>query len=338
MDNENLWHLRNQIFEDLSHETVLKCRRVCKYWNESLRRMSDIKFIQEFGDRDVGSINKKVSTIFCGWKNTVQKYGFQADIEYLEEVKDSLKKLARGAGKCCAYPVHEAAKYGDVKLIEFILRTSYNMNNRDDNGFTAWHWACINGRTETAQLIIEYSKDFGIDLNAKDNYGKTAWHETCINGRTETAQLIIQSSTDYGINMNAKDEHGFTAFHKACYNGRIETAQLIIHNSKDFGIDLNAKDNFGNTALHKACFNCELETVHMILKNREEYGIDIKAQDNDGRTALDLINHREGEKFNQIKKMLEREYSMIDFCCCCCCRFESPADRIYPLSSYLGHV
>ena len=301
MDNENLWHLRNQIFEDLSHETVLKCRRVCKYWNESLRRMSDIKFIQEFGDRDVGSTNKKVSTIFCGWKNTVQKYGFQADIEYLEEVKDSLKKLARGAGKCCAYPVHEAAKYGDVKLIEFILRTSYNMNNKDDNGYTAWHWACINGRTETAQLIIEYSKDFGIDLNAKD-------------------------------------KHGFTAFHKACYNGRIETAQLIIHNSKDFGIDLNAKDNFGNTALHKACFNCELETVHMILKNRKEFGIDIKAQDNDGRTALDLINHREGEKFNQIKKMLEREYSMNDFCCCCCCRFESPADRNYPISSYLGHV
>ena len=301
MDNANLWHLRNQIFEDLSHEDVLNCRRVCKYWNESLRRMSDIKFIQEFGDRDVGSTNKKVSTIFCGWKNTVQKYGFQADIEYLEEVKDSLKKLARGAGKCCAYPVHEAAKYGDVKLIEFILRTSYNMNNKDDNGFTAWHWACINGRTETAQLIIEYSKDFGIDLNAKD-------------------------------------KHGFTAFHKACYNGRIETAQLIIHNSKDFGIDLNAKDNFGNTALHKACFNCELETVHMILKNRKEFGIDIKAQDNDGRTALDLINHREGEKFNQIKKMLEREYSMNDFCCCCCCRFESPADRIYPISSYLGHV
>ena len=235
MDNVNLWHLRNQIFKDLSHEDVLNCRRVCKYWNESLRRMSDIKFIQEFGDRDVGSTNKKVSTIFCGWKNTVQKYGFQADIEYLEEVKDSLKKLARGAGKCCAYPVHEAAKYGDVKLIEFILRTSYNMNNEDDNGFTAWHWACINGRTETAQLIIEYSKDFGIDLNAKD-------------------------------------KHGFTAFHKACYNGRIETAQLIIHNSKDFGIDLNAKDNFGNTALHKACFNCELETVHMILKNRKEFG------------------------------------------------------------------
>ena len=38
MDNANLWHLRNQIFEDLSHEDVLKCRRVCKIWNETLRK------------------------------------------------------------------------------------------------------------------------------------------------------------------------------------------------------------------------------------------------------------------------------------------------------------
>ena len=91
MDNENLWHLRNQIFEDLSHEDVLKCRRVSKYWNESLRRMSAVKFIEEFGERDVESTNQKVSTIFPGWKKTVKKYCVQASNEDLEKVKDSLK-------------------------------------------------------------------------------------------------------------------------------------------------------------------------------------------------------------------------------------------------------
>ena len=74
MDNENLWHLRNQIFEDLSHEDVLNCRRVCKYWNDSLRRLSNVKFIEEFP----------------GWKNAARKYGVQASIEDLEELKDSL--------------------------------------------------------------------------------------------------------------------------------------------------------------------------------------------------------------------------------------------------------
>jgi len=45
----------------------------------------------------------------------------------------------------------------------------------------------------------------------------------------------------------------------------------------------------------------------MILKNWKEFGIDIKAQDNDGETALDLINEDD-----EIKKMLEEEYSQID--------------------------
>ena len=98
----------------------------------------------------------------------------------------------------------------------------------------------------------------------------------------------------------------------ACSHGQTETAQLLIQSSKEFGIDLNAKDNNGSTALHLACINGKTETVQMILKNWKEFGIDIKAQNNQGQTALDLINHREGEEWNQIKKMLEEEYAQID--------------------------
>merc|ERR1712004_697147 len=85
-----------------------------------------------------------------------------------------------------------------------------------------------------------------------------------------------------------------------------------IKSSKEFGIDLNAKDDFGWTAWHDACRYGQTETVQIILKNWKEFGIDIKAQDNNGETALDLINHRQGRKWNQIKKMLEEEYAQID--------------------------
>ena len=88
--------------------------------------------------------------------------------------------------------------------------------------------------------------------------------------------------------------------------------EFIIQNSIDFGIDLNAKDNSGSTALHWACINGQTETVQMILKNWKEFGIDIKAQNNQGKTALDNISYREGGKWNQIKQMLETEYSQID--------------------------
>merc|ERR1711884_416318 len=111
----------------------------------------------------------------------------------IEKVKDSLKKLARGKDKCVQYPVHEAAINCDVKLMEFILRTSFDMNTKGSGGWTAWHWACYNGQTETAQLIIQNSKNFGIDLNAKDDIGGfTALHWACGNGQTETVQMILK--------------------------------------------------------------------------------------------------------------------------------------------------
>ena len=105
---------------------------------------------------------------------------------------------------------------------------------------------------------------------------------------------------------------GETALHKACLNGKTETAQLLIKFSKEFGIDLNAKDEDGRTGLHWACSDARTETVQMILKNWKEFGIDIKAQNNQGQTALDLINHHQGGIWNQIKKMLEKEYFQID--------------------------
>merc|ERR1711860_184797 len=236
---------------------------------------SFVKLLQEFGDRDVEYQYVKVSTIVAGWNEAVKMFVAQASLEELQEVKDSLLRLARGTGKCCYDPVHEAAEIGATKLMEFILRTSFDMNTKNNYGWTAWHYACRNGQTETAQIIIKSSKDFGIDLNAKNNSGWTGLHWACRIGRTETAQILIKSSKEFGIDINAKDNNGMTAWHEACSYGRTETVQ-------------------------------------MILKNWKEFGIDIKAQDNQGKTALDLINEEEGEIWNQMKEMLEEEFSQID--------------------------
>ena len=163
--NQGLWHICEQIFGYLNYETVLICRQVCQFWNESLARMSFVKLLQEFGDRDVEYTDEKVSTIVAGWNEAAKMFVAQASLEELQEVKDSLLRLARGNGKCCPYPVHEAARIGAVKLMEFILRTSFDMNTKDYYGRTAWHWACRYGQTETAQLLIKSSREFGIDLN-----------------------------------------------------------------------------------------------------------------------------------------------------------------------------
>merc|ERR1711860_148850 len=155
--NQGLWHICEQIFGYLNYETVENCRRVSELWNESLERIALIKFLQEFGDRDIENTNEKVSAIVDGWKKTAKEYGFQASLEDLQKVKGLLQNLLRGNGKCCKHPFHQAAKIGATKLMEFILRTSFDMNTKDGDGSTAWHYVCEYGQTETAQLIIQSS-------------------------------------------------------------------------------------------------------------------------------------------------------------------------------------
>ena len=98
-------------------------------------------------------LQSKVSTFIPARKEAVEKYGAQATIKDLQEVRDSIAKLVLEHGKCCSWPVHEAAKIGAVKLMEIILNTSYDLNTRDDKGRTALHSAYDNGRTEIGKQI-----------------------------------------------------------------------------------------------------------------------------------------------------------------------------------------
>ena len=160
MDNLNFWHIRNHIFGCQHHETVLNCRRVCKFWNKSLERLMErmayVKLLQDFGDRDVENTNEKVSTYILGWQEAVKEYKAIASIDDLREVTNSLFgiTLRTSDDKCCEYPVHKAARIGALKLIKLFLSTSYNMNTQDQVGFKAWQWAEYHGKKEVADFII----------------------------------------------------------------------------------------------------------------------------------------------------------------------------------------
>ena len=51
MRSEGLWHLVEQIFGDLDHQTVEECRKVSTLWHDSLEWISLVKFLFEFGDK-----------------------------------------------------------------------------------------------------------------------------------------------------------------------------------------------------------------------------------------------------------------------------------------------
>jgi len=213
MHNPNLVHIHEIIFGFLSHETVEICREVSEYWKKSLERISQVNFLQEFGQRNIDDFPMvKVLTIIPGLPKAVKKFGAQATIEDLRNVKEAVAKLVGEDGKCCPNPVHQAAENGDLKLIELFLNTSYDMNTGDGHGRTALHWACFNGRTEVVQLFIQSSKEYGIDLNARDVAGWTPFHWACFGGSTETVRLLMKNRKEFAIDIkDAQNNAGETA-------------------------------------------------------------------------------------------------------------------------------
>jgi len=202
--DQGLWHIVEQTMEYLNFETVENCRKVSEFWNESLKRISLVKYLQEFGES------------ILGWPKAVKTYGARSSIGDLQEVKDSLEKLVED-GKCCNDPVHRAAKNGAVKLFELLLKTSCDLNARDDYGWTAFHWACFNGRIEIVQVLISSSKDFSIDLNARNGYGETAFHSACIQGRTEIVQFMMKNWREFNIDIKARNNDNETPLDQGYY-------------------------------------------------------------------------------------------------------------------------
>ena len=99
----------------------------------------------------VPEVTPSVQTLFPGWNEAVRKVGAKASIKDIREIKDWFKEHRHIHLR---NPVHEIAWTGRVKVMEFILLTSYNFNSYGNCGKTVFHAACLSRSLEMVQLII----------------------------------------------------------------------------------------------------------------------------------------------------------------------------------------
>ena len=58
----------------------------------------------------------------------------------------------------------DAARKGDLKQVEKLLDAGADVNQLDNTGFTALHWAAMTNRQEVAKLLIRHKAD----INARE--------------------------------------------------------------------------------------------------------------------------------------------------------------------------
>lgn len=202
------------------------------------------------------------------------------------------------------------------KAAEYFSRES--MEQVDNQGTTALHWAARNDHAEMLKVMIEKGADIHITEDEPAEAGNTPLHTACICGSAEAARQLIAAGADdtlqnmkgetpahlavmknkYGRDLLTSDERkmllkelthldiprndGSTPLMLLQYLD-LNTTRELLPLFLDKNVDVNQTDNRGNTAL---ILNTQNQCYKEVVKELVKAGADVNIADHNGNTAL----------------------------------------------------
>ncbi len=159
-------------------------------------------------------------------------------------------------------PLIVATPHGQLETIQYLIEHGANVNDKEDLGNTALHYAASNGNLATAEYLIKH----GADVNASNTHGDTPLLEAIVGREYEHA--IVELLLNNGANINARNDQQETCLLKAL-NYNFDT-DLISYFVKQ-GADIHAVDYYGNNVLHLAIDYYDTDVLSLLLT----YNVDI---------------------------------------------------------------
>jgi len=201
----------------------------------------------------------------------------------------------------------------DPLLVPFLIECGADVNETDELGWTALHWAAHHGHTAVCEAILSRpdflaadAQDIGkmsalhafaqhgfaslckalaerpdfTKLNARGPNGNTALHWAARNGHADVCEVIL--SLEGFTALSEQNLHGWTALHYAAAAGLHRVCERILAHP-DFQAVAEVSNN-GETALHWAALNGRLDVCRLLLRDGR---IDASVADVEGMVAVD---------------------------------------------------
>ena len=196
--------------------------------------------------------------------------------------------------------------------------TKFNdfINQNNDQGVTALHYASFRGIVPIIKLLVEN----GAEITAKTKRGLNVIHYAAQGNRANSLMYFYRNYSDKNLDFKEPDEGGSTPLHWASYSSSVEVL-LYILNLNMFQSDeekerfINARDKQGFTALHLAVLSKSVKVVMKLLQN----GASTKIKDKKNQTAYQLAREKKAKDIAE--KLLNSEG-------CQFCAFKAPVRKI----------
>ncbi|XP_062576109.1 putative ankyrin repeat protein RF_0381 [Saccostrea cucullata] len=161
-----------------------------------------------------------------------------------------------------------------VELVSFLIEKGMDINTLSNNGKNILHLACLNGKLEVCEYLVE---NYPHLLDIKDKSSNTVLHAAASGGNVQIVKLLIDKKKD--IYTLQKD--GETILHQCCYYGEMEMYEYLVNHFSEL---IKIRDNKGWTVLHSACSVGSVDIVSFLLDKR----LDINALSNVGESILHI--------------------------------------------------
>jgi len=176
----------------------------------------------------------------------------------------------------CTYPLHEAARNGDVRMIEQLIDDGMDINCTDGQGWTPLHYAAgwEEDNVEVVKLLL--TKDAHLDAVTRDDSEETPLGRSIAAGHRRCAVALL----NWGANPNKENGFEERPLYWAIANEDKKLVELLI----EHGVDVNLGVERGRPPLHVAVMRSDKELVETLLEAKAN----VNARDADGFVPLHL--------------------------------------------------